>query len=66
VDLATETGTFGFDERWLEEEFLTGEDMAAYNDPAHAFDDFSITDGRVVTSAYPASAHSKAAAFDSL
>lgn len=37
VDLATETGTFGFDEHSLEKEFLTDEDEAAYKDPHHSF-----------------------------
>jgi len=37
VDLATETGAFGFDEHSLEPEFLTAEDEAAYKDPTHPF-----------------------------
>ncbi|HEY7156003.1 MAG TPA: hypothetical protein VH575_18715 [Gemmataceae bacterium] len=37
VDLATETGTFGFDEHSLEKQFLTDEDEAAYKNPAHPF-----------------------------
>ncbi len=37
VDLATETGTFGFDEHSLSKEFLTAEDEAAYKNPAHPF-----------------------------
>jgi D-lactate dehydratase len=35
VDLATETGAFGFDEHSLEKQFLTHDDEAAYNNPAH-------------------------------
>jgi putative intracellular protease/amidase len=37
VDLATETGTFGYDEHSLSKEFLSAEDEAAYRDPAHPF-----------------------------
>ncbi len=37
VDLATETGAFGFDEHSLEKQFLTDEDEAAYKNPAHPF-----------------------------
>lgn len=37
VDLATETGTFGFDEHSLEKEFLTDEDEAIYKNPEHPF-----------------------------
>jgi len=37
VELATETGTFGFDEHSLEKQFLTDEDEVAYKNPAHPF-----------------------------
>lgn len=37
VDLATETGTFGFDDHSLEKQFLTDEDEAAFHDPNHPF-----------------------------
>ena len=37
VDLATETGTFGFDEHSLDKQFLTAEDEAVYRNPSHPF-----------------------------
>lgn len=37
VDLATETGTFGYDEHSLEKHFLTAEDEKALNNPDHHF-----------------------------
>lgn len=37
VDLASETGTFGYDEHSLSKEFVTPEDEAAYHDPQHPF-----------------------------
>jgi putative intracellular protease/amidase len=37
VDLATETGTFGFDDHSLEKQFLTTEDEAVLNNPDHPF-----------------------------
>lgn len=37
VDLATETGTFGFDEHSLQKEFVTAEDQAVYENPNHPF-----------------------------
>lgn len=37
VDLATETGTFGYDEHSLQKEFVTAEDEAVYKNPAHPF-----------------------------
>lgn len=35
VDLATETGTCGYDDHSLSNEFLTAEDEAAYQNPGH-------------------------------
>ena len=37
VDLASETGTFGFDFNSLQPPFLSGSDKAAYNNPDHPF-----------------------------
>jgi len=37
VDLASETGTFGFDFNSLQPPFLAGSDKAAYNNPNHPF-----------------------------
>src|SRR5215813_3347443 len=37
VDLATETGTFGFDFNSLTPPFLSGSDKAVYNNPRHPF-----------------------------
>src|SRR5262249_3889473 len=37
VDLATETGTFGYDEHSLSKEFATAEDEAVYKNPKHPF-----------------------------
>lgn len=37
VDLASETGTFGFDEHSLDKQFLTDDDEAALKNPAHPF-----------------------------
>lgn len=37
VDLASETGTFGFDYNSLQPPFLSGSDKAVYNNPDHPF-----------------------------
>src|SRR5580658_5780157 len=37
VDLASETGTFGFDYNSLQPPFLSGSDKAIYNNPDHSF-----------------------------
>ena len=37
VDLASETGTFGFDDVSLTDPFLSGSDRAIFNDPRHPF-----------------------------
>jgi putative intracellular protease/amidase len=37
VDLASETGTFGFDFNSLTPPFLSGSDLAVYNNPKHPF-----------------------------
>jgi D-lactate dehydratase len=37
VDLASETGTFGFDEVSLTDPFLSGSDKAIFNNPEHPF-----------------------------
>src|ERR1700761_8440136 len=37
VDLASETGTFGFDFNPLQLPFLQGSDKSAYNNPNHPF-----------------------------
>jgi putative intracellular protease/amidase len=37
VDLASETGSFGFDFNSLTPPFLSGSDRAAYNNPSHPF-----------------------------
>lgn len=37
VDLATETGTCGYDEHSLSKEFMTAEDEAVYQNPGHPF-----------------------------
>src|ERR1700744_1472382 len=37
VDLASETGTFGFDFNSLQPPFLSGSDKAIYNNPDHPF-----------------------------
>jgi putative intracellular protease/amidase len=37
VDLASETGTFGFDDVSLTEPFLSGSDKAIFNNPKHPF-----------------------------
>jgi D-lactate dehydratase len=37
VDLASETGTFGFDFNSLTPPFLSGSDQAVYNNPNHTF-----------------------------
>lgn len=37
VDLASETGTFGFDYNSLQPPFLSGSDKAIYNNPEHPF-----------------------------
>jgi malate dehydrogenase (oxaloacetate-decarboxylating)(NADP+) len=37
VDLASETGTFGFDFNSLQPPFLSGSDKAVYNNPSHPF-----------------------------
>ena len=37
VDLASETGTFGFDFNSLQPPFLSGSDKAIYNNPSHPF-----------------------------
>jgi D-lactate dehydratase len=37
VDLASETGTFGFDFNSLQPPFLSGSDKAVYNNPDHSF-----------------------------
>lgn len=37
VDLATETGTFGYDEHSLSKDFLTPDDEAVYRNPEHPF-----------------------------
>src|SRR5271155_1239043 len=37
VDLASETGTFGFDDVSLTDPFLSGSDKAIFNSPAHPF-----------------------------